>query len=188
MDAPTMTWTWCDEDAWNLSQSTGCYQTPQLNCGPQMNMILFRFIIVGMIEIISHRECLCLYLLSLPFGIAEYRSVEDRSHTYVFLRVIDPLVCILETEAITKTFTPYLCFWHCVIIHTHTPPQCLKSSFSLAHPAVKQEHLLWKCWAQAGVLRPTPPCGHSPRSGPGHALYTTPQGAQKGPLRDNTLC
>lgn len=69
---------------------------------------------------------------------------------------------------------------------TSSPPQHLKSSSSPAPPTGKQVRLLWKCWAPTGALRPTPPCGHSPHSGPGHASYTTPPGAQTDQLRQMT--
>lgn len=67
-------------------------------------------------------------------------------------------------------------------VPTSSPPQHLWFSSSPAPPGARRVHLLLKCWALAGALRPTPPCGHFPRSKPGHALYTIPPAAQMDPL------
>lgn len=52
---------------------------------------------------------------------------------------------------------------------------------------VRQEHLLLKCWAPAGVLHPTPPCGHFPHLKPGHASCTILLGARMDPLRKTNI-
>lgn len=96
-DVLTMTWTWCDEVAWRSLQSMGCSPTPRLNWEPRMKIFHLAFLHNGVgimhykirqkngldktkksrrtCRAISHPvvnyECGCVYLLSLPLGIAE---------------------------------------------------------------------------------------------------------------------
>lgn len=95
---------------------------------------------------------------------------------------MDPLVCLRGHQNMCLGFCTHVDkrLWHAS--STSSPPRRLTFSSSPGRPKVKRERLPSKCWAPAGVLRPTPPCGHFPHSGLGHALCTTLPEAQMDPL------
>lgn len=67
--------------------------------------------------------CESVHLLSLPLGMAEYRSVLDRSHTYVFLLVIPPAALFCSHQHKHKLIIDWECVDYRLLVICNCIPQ-----------------------------------------------------------------